>query len=248
VLLGGIVVYLTQRRRPVVPAFAPPLTPPVPPSASPAVSGLPTAPATVPFYLHASTGQRYPLALGSQILGRASDCAIRIADEKLSRHHARLHIQDKWITIEDKSVNGTFVNGQRIAGPATLHSGDSIRCGTTTFMLQSAVEAPARATSGACLQIQTGLRAGETWYLMAPRVTIGRGQSNDLILPDERVSRHHACIEQGGQQFILSDLGSSTGTLVNGQPVTQHPLQPGEVVQLGNTQMRFELGVIPRVS
>lgn len=74
-------------------------------------------------------------------------------------------------------------------------------------------------------------------------VTIGRGLDNDVIYSDEtRVSRQHARIEFKYGQFLLFDLNSTNGTLVNGRPVTQIVLTPGDRISLGGFEVLFQVG------
>ncbi|HWP40584.1 MAG TPA: ATPase, T2SS/T4P/T4SS family [Tepidisphaeraceae bacterium] len=71
------------------------------------------------------------------------------------------------------------------------------------------------------------------------KLTIGRHPGNMLVLDDTQASRNHCVIEQAGQDYILRDLGSRNGTRVNGALVASHVLSPGDVITIGQTQMRF---------
>ena len=74
---------------------------------------------------------RYPLSPERTSIGRSRDNSIRLADERASRHHARVDLQQGIFVITDlDSANGTFVNGQRIQRHA-LRSGDAIHIGDT---------------------------------------------------------------------------------------------------------------------
>ena len=57
------------------------------------------------------------------------------------------------------------------------------------------------------------------------------------------MSRAQAVIECEGSRFILRDLNSTNGTLVNGNPVTEIELQPGDVIEMGEMQMEFVAGL-----
>lgn len=70
---------------------------------------------------------------------------------------------------------------------------------------------------------------------------VGREDDCSIRLDDPRVSRHHCQISLEGGRATLQDLNSSWGTHVNGQPITTHALQPGDVVRLSETEMRFEV-------
>jgi pSer/pThr/pTyr-binding forkhead associated (FHA) protein len=82
------------------------------------------------------------------------------------------------------------------------------------------------------------MMAGREVSLVQPLVSIGRGGDNDLVLPEEGVSRHHARFERGPQGWLLTDLGSTNGTYVNGKRLPGHEatlLRPGDRVTIGGT-------------
>ena len=73
------------------------------------------------------------------------------------------------------------------------------------------------------------------------RLTIGRDTSNDIVLPDDlQVSRHHATLERLAAGWSVSDLDSTNGTFVNGQPLSQpRPLYPGDEIEVGETRLVY---------
>ena len=81
----------------------------------------------------------------------------------------------------------------------------------------------------------------ELFPLDRPRVTIGRGQGNDVCLRTDRlVSEMHAVIEFYGASFTVRDLGSSNGTFLNGRRLTaERALHSGDRIELGRTVVRF---------
>jgi hypothetical protein len=70
-------------------------------------------------------------------------------------------------------------------------------------------------------------------------VTIGRSLDNDVILNDTRVSRHHAQLRRRAGRYVVYDLGSSAGTFVNGDRVSECLLQAGDVLNLAGVQVIF---------
>lgn len=64
-------------------------------------------------------------------------------------------------------------------------------------------------------------------------VTIGRADDADIVIEGAEVSRHHARIRWERGQFVLTDLGSRNGTLVNGVSIREHVLASGDRVQIG---------------
>ncbi|MDX9990628.1 MAG: FHA domain-containing protein [Anaerolineales bacterium] len=84
------------------------------------------------------------------------------------------------------------------------------------------------------LVMHTGPTPGKTFPLDGDVLTIGREASNAVAINDAEVSRKHTQLVFQGGKYIITDLGSTNGTFVNGQRVTgQHVLQPGEIVSLG---------------
>jgi hypothetical protein len=73
-----------------------------------------------------------------------------------------------------------------------------------------------------------------------PQVTLGRARDNDVILDDPRVSRYHARIILRYGQHVLQDLGSTHGTLVNGEAVQECVLRPGDLLTLGGAGLYYE--------
>ncbi len=104
-------------------------------------------------------------------------------------------------------------------------------------------------TSGS-LRVIEGPDAGVV-VRVGERLTLGRRSENDLCLQDERISRFHAVIEKRQDRYVITDLGSRTGTHLNGAPLNAPtPLNPGSQVTLGHTVLEFQLGdqkpILPR--
>jgi phosphoserine phosphatase RsbU/P len=77
-------------------------------------------------------------------LGRASDCTIPIRDRFLSRHHAEIvFASGSWVVRDCGSVNGTLLNGTRLAAPTTLRPGDRIGLGDSEIVFH-AEDAPSQ--------------------------------------------------------------------------------------------------------
>jgi len=86
--------------------------------------------------------------------------------------------------------------------------------------------------------VRAGAQAGMEFPMDRPVVRIGRGSGSDIILQDSQASRQHAEISQQGDQLFVRDLGSTNGTLVNGERITgPRLLQPGDSIQIGDTML-----------
>jgi pSer/pThr/pTyr-binding forkhead associated (FHA) protein len=88
----------------------------------------------------------------------------------------------------------------------------------------------------------TNVKQGEEFELESAPLTIGRGGQNDVALEgDEYASAKHVRIEPRRDGVWVEDLGSTNGTFVNGSQIDEpQRLSPGDVVRVGDTEIRFE--------
>ncbi len=81
--------------------------------------------------------------------------------------------------------------------------------------------------------------SGRTYDLTQGSHVIGRGQDSSFRLPDTGVSRRHLEISWDGHTATLTDLGSTNGTTVNGNPVQTWQLNDGDVIRVGHSSLVF---------
>lgn len=92
----------------------------------------------------------------------------------------------------------------------------------------------------AYLIVLQGSNVGEMHEIERGEMVLGRGQTASVRLNDEGVSRKHARVIRSGDNYIIEDLNSSNGTLVNGTSVTQRILEDGDKISLGSiTILKF---------
>jgi predicted component of type VI protein secretion system len=92
-------------------------------------------------------GVTFPLEGDQLTIGRDSTNGVAINDGEVSRRHSRLSFQGGKYVIEDLgSTNGTFVNGQRLAGPVVLKPGDVVTLGEQIVMMYDAINQDPGAT------------------------------------------------------------------------------------------------------
>lgn len=90
---------------------------------------------------------------------------------------------------------------------------------------------------------EAGPSSGQEFVLEGDEVVIGRAVDNPVSIPDTSVSRKHALVRRTGDGWAISDLGSGNGTLLNGEAVTDETvLNDGDVIRLGDTELRFDSG------
>ena len=103
-------------------------------------------------------------------------------------------------------------------------------------------EQVARGTEfAALLTFESGPFAGRIVALPTQMVSIGRAPDNDVVVGDPATSGHHGRIDVRSGSFWISDLGSTNGTLVNGEAVIEKELTDGDMIAIGQNTLRFTL-------
>jgi len=106
--------------------------------------------------------------------------------------------------------------------------------------LGSTIQSALRATARPALIVMSGQTMGERVSVLG-NAFIGRDPGAELVLPDPGVSYRHACLEDRGGAWVLVDLGSTNGTVVNGEKAREVLLKHGDRMRFGSTLVRFEL-------
>jgi adenylate cyclase len=90
--------------------------------------------------------------------------------------------------------------------------------------------------------------AGQTrdFPLAKETVSIGRTPENDVEVKDSLISRRHTSVVKKGDRWFAYDLGSSNGTYVNRERVEMRPLDDGDVIRIGDTEITFVVDPAPR--
>ncbi|MFC4533704.1 FHA domain-containing protein [Sphaerisporangium dianthi] len=85
-----------------------------------------------------------------------------------------------------------------------------------------------------------GPLAGQRFPISDAPITFGRKDDNNVVIASGRASRYHAQVLRESGEYVLRDRGSRNGTLVNGDRVTSHVLQQGDLITIGDETFRFE--------
>jgi transcriptional regulator with GAF, ATPase, and Fis domain len=93
-----------------------------------------------------------------------------------------------------------------------------------------------RTSNDFTLLVLTGLAVGSS-LLVDKKVRVGKTADNDLVLPDDTVSRHHCEIERRGDCVFVRDLGSTNGTRIAGSKVTEALAPPGSILRFGEVEV-----------
>jgi hypothetical protein len=81
---------------------------------------------------------------------------------------------------------------------------------------------------------------GRTQELKADKTTIGRVEDNTFQIAEPSVSSHHCEILLRGKDVVVRDLNSTNGTFINGEKVAESAIKPGQILRLGQIEMRLE--------
>lgn len=146
------------------------------------------------------------------------------------------------VTTDDDLAVGEFGIATRLVGEGASAGGPELPetafeppAETMVYRMPAPAEAPPPAPRvGATLTV--GGRAHE---LAAARTVLGRSKHCDVQVPDLNASRRHAEVRREGSAFWLVDLGSTNGTLLNGRRIERAPLEDGDVITLGSTEIVF---------
>lgn len=90
------------------------------------------------------------------------------------------------------------------------------------------------------LTIDEGALAGRRYVFDQEEVSFGRTDENDVVVPNEAASRHHARVVHQDAGYLVEDMRSSNGTRVNGEPLLRPlVLEDGDVIEIGKVRFRF---------
>ena len=216
----------------------------------------------------------YMLDKNETIIGRSPKCEIVIDDKKSSREHLRIQTIAGVISAEDlNSANGTLFLNQKIT-KRTIEDRDILSIGDVKIQFffddnanpdiaqskkKRSFEQAAEAKQlvqinpdGSCVEAEgdvfnieildgdfRGLR-----ILLSGKLTIGRHPQNHLVLTGKKVSSQHAIIDNIGEEYFLTDLGSTNGTLLNTkkiEPNNAFKLHHGSVIEIGEHRINFNV-------
>jgi hypothetical protein len=86
------------------------------------------------------------------------------------------------------------------------------------------------------LVVRRGPQPNQVYELKDEVINLGRDITNNIVINDREVSRHHLRLMRGAEGYTIEDLGSTNGTFINGKRVTgATPLKNGDMIGLGET-------------
>ena len=198
--------------------------------------------------------RRIVLQEGVLSIGRADDNDIVLSDIGVSRRHAKLHISDNVVEFEDNGGgNGSLFNGRRFKRQR-LNDGDEIVVDPFRLQVLLAAETDEANLSTAAtmklggldegfgrLELVSNHRMQRTAFELPPQgtITLGRGDSNDVILPEPAASRVNSEIVGRDGAWLIRDRASANGTFVNGLRIREQVLRDGDKLRIGTVELKF---------
>lgn len=196
-------------------------------------------------------------------IGRNNTNDIVVPDEMVTREcHCRIICDDSGhFFVEDRSTNGTFINGIRIATrwPHPLLFNDILKIGRTPLPWRNYVQrymkddriTKVMLMDDGSLREYGQVNGNEGISIPIPKnlvqfdktkvISIGRVSDNDIVINDPLVSRHHLQIAKEGGRYWVVDLGSTNGTYVNGVRVQGRvEVDITAMVKIGNTVLPWQ--------
>jgi ABC-type multidrug transport system ATPase subunit/predicted component of type VI protein secretion system len=216
----------------------------------------------------------HPLLGKSTRIGRGSennDIAIPQELTSISRRHLEIQASGAEYRLVDLgSTNGVYINGE-IVGTTILKNGDEIRIGKAgdreeviiQFQASANALAPEEISEQKTIPLSAALISnapsgvphltirfpnGQTSYfaIQAERTLFGRSDDANLSVPYRFVSSRHFELCRTGDEFAITDLNSTNGTLVNNKSLTPNQSQPihhGDIIRIGDDAFGVSLGL-----
>jgi EmrB/QacA subfamily drug resistance transporter len=225
---------------------------PAPQRAAPTmVAEAPAASPALVFKEGPLAGQRFDVAAELTVGREAAD--ITLPDPEVSRRHALVRAVDGTLEIGDLgSINGTYVNDERISEPRRLAPGDLVKIGGSVLQVDAVVSPPAATPTivaqpvvrTAALVVKEGPQAGQR-FPVDSELSVGRVGA-DITLEDSEISRRHALVRPVDGAVEIRDVGSANGTFVNGERIVEPwRLVEGDVVRIGRVSLQLEVSAAP---
>ena len=127
--------------------------------------------------------------------------------------------------------------GYHFLGPVAVRLTAETKMKNGRFNVTSVLKQGAGGSSMASIVLPSGQRIG----LNQGTVTVGRLPECTISINDSNISRKHAEMRQQAGEYVVVDLDSTNGTLVNGIRITgQQRLNEGDIISFGSTHVRFE--------
>lgn len=181
------------------------------------------------------------------MIGSRNRAHLHLLSSTISRNHAGIVTGKSGVYIRDlASRNGIIVNGRKLR-ESELQDGDLVQLGSFKFKFQEP-PGPTRVGAGSRPPLaMIEMDGGALTPMDARTILIGRRPGSDIILDSPAVSNTHAIIfDCDGKRFVR-DLGSRTGTQINGKTIHQQAIEIGDQIKIGSTTFRYIAADMPTI-
>ncbi|HEY2320542.1 MAG TPA: DUF3662 and FHA domain-containing protein [Solirubrobacteraceae bacterium] len=184
----------------------------------------------------------YEDALASELTGYLLEHARRERLVLMSRPMVEFETDDR-LGLGEFGIQARVVNPEAEAEEDEPVGQDPEASGRTMiYSTAGRVSEPLEERARARQQTALLLMGGKRLVVGSGGATLGRSRQCDVTVDDPNVSRTHAEVRPRGGSWVLSDLGSTNGSRLNGRRVEgAEVLKPGDEIELGTTVVRFEL-------
>jgi hypothetical protein len=184
----------------------------------------------------------YEDALVSELTGYLLEHARRERLVLMSRPMVEFETDDR-LGLGEFGIQARVVNPEAEADEDEPVRQDPEASGRTMiYSTAGRVSEPLEERARARQQTALLLMGGKRLVVGPGGATLGRSRQCDVTVDDPNVSRTHAEVRPRGGSWVLSDLGSTNGSRLNGRRVEgAEVLKPGDEIELGTTVVRFEL-------
>ena len=200
-------------------------------------------------------GTAFALAHMQNTIGGAGAQVELPEDAFVAPHAATLLFAEDHLALRDEgSANGVFV---KLRDPAELQPGDHFLAGERLFRFEGPVELPRdaegetpllgaprpQAAAVRIVEVLAGGKTGRTCHRSGPAISIGRTGCDMNFPSDGQLAARHAEIRLEDGRALLADLGQgASGVWLRVRSQAEQPLQAGDLLQIGEQQLRVELG------
>jgi pSer/pThr/pTyr-binding forkhead associated (FHA) protein len=187
-----------------------------------------------------------PLMRPVTLVGSRQNAHLHLLSRQISKAHALILSHEGKVYVRDlASRTHVYINGQETR-EADLNDGDIIKLGSFTFRFQAAAGMKQKPRPDDTPPGQLDVDGADFPLQIDQRVMlIGRRPTCDISLVEDSCSTAHAAIFSMGGKHHIRDLGSRTGTYINGQLTRKGELQFGDEIRIGETMLRYQESPVP---
>ncbi|HWE01109.1 MAG TPA: FHA domain-containing protein [Tepidisphaeraceae bacterium] len=187
-----------------------------------------------------------PIGRAFTLVGARHRAHLHLLSSTVSKSHAIIVNDAGNLYIRDTaSREHVYVNDQPVK-ETDLRHGDTVKIGSFSFRFVDMSGKSGRVIPDPAPQAALEMEGEALPILFEGRtILFGRRPNCDVIFKEESVSNVHAVIFEINGQHYIRDLGSRTGTFVNGEQIHNQPLAFNDVVRVGDKEMRFVRTGVP---